>query len=106
MREGDTVPAIAPYTFDGFGRGRAHLDQSGRVVWYGHWDEQGHQVEALFRDDEVLVRTGQTTINGQLLVGLSSGPDDLSVSPPGDLLLFKGTLEGDVEGAFSLDLGP
>ena len=104
VREGDSLPAIAPFTFDGFGRGRALLDESGRVVWYGQWVEHGHRAEALFRDDEILVRTGQTTIGGQLLVGLSSGPDDLALLPLGDRLIFKGTLDGGLEGAFVLDL--
>lgn len=106
VREGDSVPDIAPFTFDGFGRGRAQLDQSGSVVWYGRWDEHGHPSAALFRDDRLLVRTGQTTIDGRLLVGLSSGPDDLALTPQGELLIFKGTLEGGVEGAFVLELGP
>jgi hypothetical protein len=105
VRAGDTLPAIAPFTFDGFGRGRALLDPDGHVIWYGHWDEHGHPSEALFRDDQVLVRAGQTLVGGQLLVGLSSGPDELSITPQGDLLLFKGTLAGGLEGAFTLELG-
>jgi len=104
VRAGDTLPAIAPFTFDGFGRGRALLDQDGHVVWYGHWNEHGHPSEALFRDDQVLVRAGRTLVGGQVLAGLSSGPDDLSLAPQGELLLFKGTLAGGLEGAFTLEL--
>ncbi len=106
VREGDTLPALAPFTFDGFGRGRALIDQDGHVVWYGHWEEHGRSSEALFRDDQVLVRAGQTTVGGRLLVGLSSGPDDLALAPQGDLLLFKGTLDGGIKGVFTLDLVP
>lgn len=104
VREGDTVPAIAPFPLEGFGRGRALLDGSGRVVWYGQWTEQGHRTEGLFRDDELLVRPGQATVGGQLLEGLGSGPDDLALLPTGGQLLFKGTLAGGLEGAFLLDL--
>jgi hypothetical protein len=105
VRAGDTLPAIAPFTLDGFGRGRALLDQDGHVIWYGHWNEHGHPSEALFRDDQVLVRARQTIVDGQLLVGLSSGPDDLAITPQGGHLLFKGTLVGGLEGAFTLELG-
>ena len=105
VREGDTLPDIAPYTFDGFGRGRALLDQGGHVVWYGHWDEHGHSSEGLFRDDRLLVRTGQV-IGGQVLASLGSGPDDIALTPKGDMLLFKGTLAGGLEGAFVLEVGP
>ena len=106
VREGDTLPDIAPSTFDDFGRGRALIDQGGHVVWYGHWDDHGNPSEGLFRDDRILVRAGQTLVQGQLLVGLSSGPDDLALTPQGDLLLFKGTVAGGLEGAFSLEVGP
>ena len=75
-------------------------------MWYGRWHEQGRPSEGLFRDDRLLVRAGQTTVDGQLLVGLSSGPDDLARTPKGDVLLFKGTLAGGLEGAFALELGP
>ena len=105
VREGDRLPAIAPFTLDGLGRGRALIDEGGHVVWYGHWAEPDGSSEALFRDDEVLVRAGQTLVDGQLIVGLSSGPDDLALTPQGDRLLFKGRLAGGLEGAFSLELG-
>ncbi len=71
----------------------------------GRWDEHGRSSEALFRDDQVLVRAGQTTVGGRLLVGLSSGPDDLAITPQGELLLFKATVAGGLEGAFILELG-
>jgi hypothetical protein len=104
VREGDTLPDIAPFTFDNFGRGRALLTQGDHVIWYGHWNEPGHSSEGLFRDDRILVRVGQTSVQGQLLVGLSSGPDDLAATPQGKELLFTGTLAGGLEGAFRLEL--
>jgi hypothetical protein len=104
VQEGDGLPAIDPFTFDGFGDGRALLDDGGHVVWYGHWQEPGRRAEGLFRDAELLVRTGVTTVGGRLLAELGSRPDDMALTPDGDRLLFKGTLEGGVEGAFVLGL--
>ncbi|MEM7310591.1 MAG: hypothetical protein AAF682_28200 [Planctomycetota bacterium] len=106
-REGDVLPSAAPAVLLGFGRGAARIDEAGRVVWYGRLSEPSGNSEALFRDGQLLVRTGVTRVGGRLLVGLDGGVDALSLSSLGNQLVFRGTLEGGVEGAFTLDLsGP
>lgn len=103
-REGDSLPSIAPQVVAGFGSGPAKIDEAGRVIWYARLSGQGRRSEALFLDDQVLVQTGVTEIGGRLLVGIGGGVDAMSLSPQGDLLVFKGTLAGGIEGAFTMDL--
>ena len=56
--------------------------------------------EALFRDDQVLVRTGVTLIGGRPLVRIDGSGNAMSLAPQGDTLVFTGTLAGGTEGAF------
>lgn len=103
-REGDVLAAVAPATVAGFGRGPALIDDSGRVVWRAALLEAGASSQALFVDDELLVRTGVTQIAGRRLVSLDGGAEAMSLTPDGERLVFRGTLVGGVEGAFALDL--
>jgi hypothetical protein len=103
-REGDTSPAVAPDVFVDFGRGPALLDDAGRVVWYARLSGPDGPSEALFLDDEVLVRTGETLIGGRTLIGIDGDVDAMSLGPQGDLLVFRGTIAGGVEGAFAVDV--
>lgn len=103
-REGDVLPSVAPHVLTGFGSGPALLDEQGRVLWFGRLAGPGGRSEALFLDDQVLLRTGATEVDGRTLMGLGSGVDAMSLSPQGNTLVFRGTLAGGVEGAFLLDL--
>ncbi len=103
-REGDAPAAVAPDVVDGLGRGPALVGDNGKVVWYAHLSGPGGPSEALFLDNQLLVRTGVTMIGGRLLEALSPESGSLALAPLDDLLVFRGTLAGAVEGAFSLDL--
>lgn len=103
-REGDTLPSVAPDVLVDFGRGPALLDDAGRVVWYARLSGPGGSSEALFLDDQVLVRTGVTQIGGRSLLGIDGEVDAMSLGSQGDLLVFTGTIAGGIEGAFLMDV--
>ncbi len=105
-REGDSPPAVAPDVVVGLGRGPALVGDTGVVVWYARLDGPGGPSEALFLDDQVLVRTGVTTIAGRRLVDLPGEADAISLSPLDDAIVFRGTLAGGVEGVFRIGLAP
>ena len=104
-QEGDVLPATAPFAIDDLGSGRGILDAAGRVLWYGRWNDPSQVGEALFLDQDVLVRTGTTTVGGIPLAGLSSGPVDFDLSAAGNYVVFTGTRADGRQGAFALNLG-
>jgi hypothetical protein len=106
-REGDVLPATAPYALASLGQGRGALDQNGRVLWFGAWDDPSTPGadEALFQDEIAVLRTGQTGIAGSVVVDLDDGPRSFSLDPShGRYVAFVGDLADGTRGAFLLDL--
>lgn len=106
-REGDVLPATAPYALTSLGQGRGALDQSGRLLWFGAWDDPNspRAEEALFLEHSAVVRTGATGIAGSTLVDIDDGPRSISFDPNhGRFVAFLGELADGTRGAFLLDL--
>jgi hypothetical protein len=105
-REGDVLPAIAPHALTSLGLGRGALDELGRVLWFGAWDDPGTPGadEALFLNRTALLRTGQTAVAGSVLADLDAHPRSTSYDAQhGRFVAFVGSLADGTRGAFLLD---
>ena len=106
VQEGDSLPAIAPFSFTSLGTGPIHLANDGTLAWYGEWDDPDGDVNSgLFLDEELVIQEGVTMVGGQTIDTLRGITDGFSLSPGGRYLLFEAVLNGSIEGAFLLDRG-
>jgi FlgD Ig-like domain len=107
-REGESFAAIAPFQLENMGlaTGPLAVDDNGRVVWFGDWNNPNLDVDTgLFVDETLVVQEGVTTIGGVILDVIANGQDSFSLSDNGRWLLFEGTLLGGIDGSFLVDLG-
>lgn len=106
VQEGDSHPDIAPFVFNELGNGPAKLTDAGQVLWFGGWNDTSPLAwrEALFLDQTLIVREGQTLVNGVLLEDIEQQNDSYTITPDGRSVIFIGTLAGGIEGAFLLAL--
>ncbi|HUU97112.1 MAG TPA: hypothetical protein VM487_15345 [Phycisphaerae bacterium] len=107
IQEGDSVPAIAPFTFESFGTTAPVLiNDNGDVVWFGHWDNPDTNVDSgIFLNDTLLVQEGVTIVDGQLIDAIPAGEDGLRVSDNGSFIIFEATLADGRHGAFLIEIG-
>ncbi len=105
VQEGDSHPAIAPFVFDDLGQGRALVLPDGKVLWYAHWNDTSGPAEALFWEQQIVVRAGVTTVGGVRIDDLASDGDAFAMSKSGQFVVFRGSLAGGGEEVFLLDLG-
>jgi hypothetical protein len=108
IREGDSLPAIAPYVFTSFGTtsGPVQIDDAGNVLWYGDWDEANTDKDTgLFLNDQLIVQEGVTEVNGVLIDTINSGQDAFALSDNGFYAIFEATLDDGTNGAYLIELG-
>lgn len=104
VQEGDILPGTAPYPVTSFGsRAPIDLDDSGRVLWYGEWeDDQQETQEALFLDREILVQAGVTLVGDETVTSLVGGSDAFAMSDDGSYIVFQAGLSESGSSALSL----
>ncbi|MBK9127694.1 MAG: hypothetical protein IPM13_07815 [Phycisphaerales bacterium] len=108
IQEGSSLPAIGgTFTFTSFGTGPVDIDDLGRVLWFGDWDDPDTSRDTgLFLDDRLLVQEGVTMINGLPLTLIRSLAGGYAISPNGRYVIFRGQIGSAIDGAFLIDLGP
>jgi hypothetical protein len=107
VREGQSLPAIAPFLLTSFGSAPVDIDDAGNVLWFGDWDDPvTTQDTGLFLNDTLLVQEGVTLIGGQLVESLAGVQDAFELSSDGRWVIFEATLAGGFNGAFLIDLAP
>jgi hypothetical protein len=101
-QEGSTLPAIpGGFLLQGFGTGAIDLDEAGNLFWYGDWDDPDTTRDTgIFRNCQLIVQEGVTTIGGIVLESIASVQENVDVSPNGEWLIFEGSLTGGISGAF------
>lgn len=109
VREGGSIPAIAPFTFENFGTttsGPVRLDEAGDVLWFGDWNDPDTNVDSgLFLNQTLLVQEGVSQVEGVIIDTIQSGEDAFSISDNGRYVIFEAVLADGRSGAFLLDLG-
>lgn len=109
-QEGDTLPAIAPYVFEGgsaFGisSGPVEIDQYGNVLYFGDWNDPNQGLDSgLFLNDTLLVQEGVTLTESGRMGSLYSGTDGFKMSDNGRFVVFEGTLVDGRNGAFLIEV--
>jgi len=105
-REGSSLPAIGGvFTFTAFGTGAVLIDAKGDVVWFGDWnDGDTTRDQGIFMNDQLIVQEGVTTVGGLRITAISAVQDNLAMSDDGRWIIFEGTLEGGLEGAFLVEV--
>jgi hypothetical protein len=94
VREGQSLPAIAPHALTAFGSTPIFIDDSGNVVWFGDWnDPDTTRDTGLFWNEELLIQEGVTaldTVLGNLVIddvrGIESG---FSMSDNGAYIMVR-----------------
>lgn len=108
-REGQTLPAIAPFVLAGTspfgtGSGSIEIDDAGNVVWFGDWDDPDTDVDTgLFYNDQLLIREGDT-IDGMVVDIISGGEDGFQLSENGRWLIVEVTYDGGINAAVLIEL--
>lgn len=96
IQEGDTLPAIAPFTLTSFGSGPVLITNQGDVLWYGDWnDPDTTRDTGLFLNDELIVQEGVSTIGGAAITALRGIQDGYTISKNGKWILFECALGSD-----------
>ncbi len=104
VREGDTLPAIAPHALTGFGAAPLEVDAAGNVLWFGDWDDTDTTRDTgLFLNGELLVQEGVTEIDGIVVERLATDEHAFAMSPGGRFVVFEATLADGRDGAFLLE---
>ncbi len=104
-REGFGPTSISPFVLTGFGTGSLRIDATGNVFWLGDWNDPDTTRDVgLFRNDQLLVQEGVTTVGGQVIESIATVQDNFVISPNGRYLLFECKLLGGVDAAVLLDL--
>jgi hypothetical protein len=108
-REGSPAPGVG-FNLTGIGLTGApvRVDNAGRVLWYGRWDDPDVDRDTgLFLDEELLVQEGVTTVGGFVVDEIIDGQDTFALSDNGSWAIFEGRLSDGTNGAFRIDLsGP
>jgi len=107
IQEGDTLAAIAPFTFENFGTSAPVLiNDNGDVVWFGEWNNPDTDVDTgIFLNDTLLVQEGVTVIAGQVVDTINAVEDGLRISDNGVYIIFEATLADGTNGTFLIDFG-
>jgi hypothetical protein len=105
-QEGDAVTTPGgTWSLTSFGTGPVFIGDSGDVVWYGDWDDPDTTRDTgLFINDDLVVQKGVTRIkvggSDLLLEHIFGVSEALAMSGSGEWVLFRGRLEGGIDGAF------
>jgi hypothetical protein len=104
QQEGGPVPGVPGATLASFGSGPVQIGASGRVLWFGSWNETSGTVEGLFLGEDLVVQTGVTQIAGQTVVDISGVQDGYRMSDDGKRIIFEAELADGRQGAFLAEL--
>jgi len=108
VREGDTLPAIAPFMITSFGTtgssGPVFLGNNGNVLWSAEWDAGARK--GLFLNDRLLLEVGVTMVGGMVLEDIFAVSEGYTLSPDGERVVVRARLFGSVDVALLIDVGP
>ncbi|GEM_PF-2111901 len=87
--------------------GPVHLGNNGNVLWYGRFTEpDATKNVGLFLNDQILVQTGVSTLDGLTIKGLRGGEGGFVLSDDGQWVLGVATLSDNSTAVFKVHVGP
>ncbi|MFH1278495.1 MAG: FlgD immunoglobulin-like domain containing protein [Candidatus Eisenbacteria bacterium] len=107
VREGSLIADIAPYqiTATGTASGPVQIDDNGRVLWYGDWDDPNTDYDTgLFLDSTLVVQEGVTAVDGNVIDVIYSGQDAFMMSDDGEYVIFEVDFVGGINAAVMMRL--
>lgn len=106
-REGMSLASIGGvFTFTSFSTsGAINIDDNGNVVWWGDWNDPDTTKDTgIFWNDTLIVQEGVTLVDGLRLTAISGVESNISMSDNGQWIIFEGTLENGLDGAFMIEV--
>ncbi|QDU65603.1 hypothetical protein [Engelhardtia mirabilis] len=106
VQSGDPVPiaGLGAQDLTGFGSAPVRIDDQGHVLWFGAWGGPAPG-GALFLDDQVLIREGQTTVAGSVIASIRQGTHTLALSDDGLTILAAVELTSGLSAVVRVDRG-
>ena len=105
-QKGDILEAVAPYAITNLHLTDIFLSNGGDLFWFAQFNATDtSRNQAIFRNQDVVVQRGLTTVDGQLVENLRISGDSFVISPNGRYLVFEAVLDDGREGAFLVDFG-
>lgn len=102
----EQLPAIAPFALSEIAI-PIFIGDNGRIAWVGLWDIPGSpQGVGVFVDYNLIIEQGVTRVSGLLVEGISAAGPEFAMSPSGRYLVTHLILEGGIDAACLVDLGP
>lgn len=92
--ENVTAPAdIDPFVIDDLGStGPVQIDDNGRVLWFGNWNDGFPGPSGLFLDDRLLVEEASTGFDGWTVGSLTHEDEAFQMSDSGEWIIFRARL--------------
>ena len=114
VREGDSLPDIAPFQLTGFGTGPLFIadrdtaaDEDPDIVWYGTWDNPDSDRDSgLFVNHRLVLAEGVDTVAGAIVDTIRGIQDGFASSDDGRYLLIEVELDGIGDAVVRIDRGP
>lgn len=104
-QEGDSFPAIAPFSLIRFDAAPIYIGNSGDVFWYAlDSNPDGANNQGYYRNEDVIVKEGDV-INGTVVTGIRSGVYAFHASPSGRFWIGEVALQGLGDGLVVADFG-
>ena len=102
--EGAPAPGL-PGTAIEFIRG-PRMAENGSVMWWARWDNDGADREGFFMDDQLIVVTGDTLIDGFPLLGVDGVLSNWDIAEDGSRFSFEGFHQFGGWGVYEVSLAP
>lgn len=82
------------------------MAENGSVLWWARWDDAGVEHEGFFIDDQLVVATGETLIDGFTLVGIDYGQGSWDIAEDGSRFSFEGFHQFGGWGVYEVSVAP
>jgi len=106
VQEGDVIDSLAGAVIDDGTEAPIFITNARHVFWQAALRNTTDAENAAFlHDDKVIVRKGQTVLDGKLVVGINSGPNAFYVSSDGRYWLGRVVLAGVGDALAYVDFG-
>lgn len=107
QQEGQAPPGMAStgFVMTGYSFGRVQISDFGDITWFCDWDDPDETIDtALWRNSNILVQEGVTTIGGVAVDTISSSSDGMAASDNGRFIIQELTMADGVEGAYLIEI--